>query len=456
MLSGVCLYLIELLLFIMSAYAAMHMWQPALAFKHFKLLCFASALFLGPYYWYKGLYSFPNWLFWDELKTITRISLTMLVVAMAMKVFIAHPVRMRTIATLFVLFNFADYGLRGGYRFIPCVRRAISRKILIIGSEHRIKQLQRRFSKHRFLAYEPLGYLSKEAHPGISYDYLGEAKDLKKILKELAANGHQIEEIIVASEEDADLQFIQHIDLDNVPCIKFTPPTYMMMNYSSSTQDLEGLILVNNSFIASNGSILFFKRIMDLSIGLLALIIIVPVCLICAVCIKLDSPGPIFFKQERIGLKGKYFKILKFRSMSLDAESKLQRILEEDEEAREEYAFYKKLSRDPRITKIGRILRRYSLDELPQIINVLKGDMSLVGPRPYLPSEKNEMKPHYRTIVRVKPGITGMWQVSGRSDIKFKSRLLLDVYYVHNYAISLDIQILFRTIQALVSRRGSK
>lgn len=165
--------------------------------------------------------------------------------------------------------------------------------------------------------------------------------------------------------------------------------------------------------------------------------------------------GPIFYTQDRIGKNGKIFKIYKFRSMIENSEEILEKHLEENEEARREWQIKKKLTNDPRITKIGKFIRKTSLDEMPQAINVLKGDMSLVGPRPYLPREKDEMGIYYNYIIKCKPGMTGFWQTSGRSNVSFQERLNMDLEYYRNESLKLDIKLLFKTIFVLVKNDGA-
>ena len=146
----------------------------------------------------------------------------------------------------------------------------------------------------------------------------------------------------------------------------------------------------------------------------------------------------------------------KFRSMVVGAEEKLKELLEKDEEARKEYSTYKKLKKDPRVTKIGNLIRKTSLDEFPQFINVLKGDLSIVGPRAYMVTEKKDMGDAYKTIIKCKPGVTGLWQVSGRSDVTFDDRLDMDLRYYEKYNLGMDLEILFRTFSAVLTRNGAE
>ena len=199
-----------------------------------------------------------------------------------------------------------------------------------------------------------------------------------------------------------------------------------------------------------------FKRFFDIVIGSLVCIPIIPVILIIMLCIKIDSKGNAFFNAERIGKKGEIFTCYKFRSMYLDAQKILDEYLSVNPDAKEEWDTYAKLrDYDPRVTKVGKWIRKYSLDELPQILNVIKGDMSLVGPRPYLPREKKDIGEYLSTITLTVPGITGFWQTSGRNDVSFSGRVAMDTWYVRNWSIWLDLMYLFKTVKIVFSGRGA-
>lgn len=201
------------------------------------------------------------------------------------------------------------------------------------------------------------------------------------------------------------------------------------------------------------------KRLLDIIGSGLGLIFLSPLFLLIMLAIRLDDGGPVFFRQERLGVGGKKILLWKFRTMVLDAETRLETLLKENEALRLEYSTTLKLKNDPRITRCGAFLRRFSLDELPQLINVFLGEMSLVGPRPYLEREfKNELKEssgfkYY--ILLVPPGITGLWQVSGRSDVSPEERVRMDVYYINNWTLWLDIFLLLKTIPAVLARKGA-
>lgn len=192
------------------------------------------------------------------------------------------------------------------------------------------------------------------------------------------------------------------------------------------------------------------KRIMDVSLCLLVLPFLLPLFLLCALLIWLDDPGPIFFKQLRTGKGGVRFRMYKFRTMVTNAEELKQKYAHLNELTWPDF----KMTNDPRVTRIGRILRKTSLDELPQIINVIKGDMSLVGPRPTSFDVSTYSLRHTERL-EVLPGITGLWQISGRSDIDFDQRLLLDIEYIERRSLWFDIQILFRTVIAVFKQEGA-
>ncbi len=198
------------------------------------------------------------------------------------------------------------------------------------------------------------------------------------------------------------------------------------------------------------------KRLTDILGGAIGVLALVPLTVIIWIANRVvKDKGPIFYSQDRIGQDGKIFKMYKYRSMIVGADEKLEKYLKENDEAREEYKKYKKLKNDPRITIIGRFLRKTSLDEFPQFINVLKGDMSLVGPRPYLPKEKEEMNGFFKYITSCKPGITGFWQVNGRNDVTFTDRLSMDMNYYYNQNLKLDIKLLIKTLVKVFKKEGA-
>ncbi len=201
----------------------------------------------------------------------------------------------------------------------------------------------------------------------------------------------------------------------------------------------------------------FIKRLFDIIVSIIGILFLIPITIIIKIAYILTGDfHKIIFTQERIGKNGKHFKFYKYRSMVVNADEILFETLKNDKEKAKEYKINKKFKDDPRITKVGKLIRKLSIDELPQLINVLKGDMSLIGNRPYLPREKADMGKYFGEIVKTKPGITGYWQVSGRSDVTFKKRLELESYYSKNNSLKMDIKIFFKTFEVVLFSKGAK
>lgn len=236
----------------------------------------------------------------------------------------------------------------------------------------------------------------------------------------------------------------------------------VIKNYGFSNEQVINEVIVENNATIDNKKVRVniekgIKRIVDIIAGLVGTILLIPItiCIYIARKILKEDDGPIFYDQLRIGKNGKIFKMYKYRSMVIGADEILKEYLEKNEEARREYKEYKKLKNDPRITRVGKFLRKTSLDEFPQFINVLKGDMSLVGPRPYLPREKEDMGEYYTYIIKTKPGITGFWQISGRSDVTFDDRLKMDYDYNKNTSLKNDLKILVKTVLNVMKKEGA-
>jgi len=199
------------------------------------------------------------------------------------------------------------------------------------------------------------------------------------------------------------------------------------------------------------------KRLFDILIALVGCLFLLPIILIVKISYLLHKDfDSIFFRQKRIGKNGKEFNLYKFRSMVPNADEVLKELLKNDEVARKEYKVNKKLKNDPRVTSMGKILRVTSLDELPQFINIFKGEMSLIGNRPYLPREKEDMGLYYNDIIKTKPGLTGLWQISGRSNTTFEKRLKLEQQYSNSYGFKTDIKIFFKTFGVVLKHKGAK
>ena len=229
-------------------------------------------------------------------------------------------------------------------------------------------------------------------------------------------------------------------------------------NFGSSgvePHDLEGWLGLEFPYHLLRRRARWLKRSIDVGGSSLLLILALPIFVFLALLIALDSHGPILYKQKRLGQNQRIFDVLKFRTMEVDAEQRLEELLQNDMQVRHEFEAYHKLKTDPRITRVGKWLRRHSLDELPQFWNVLRGDMSLVGPRAYLPSELCSIGPYAAVILHVKPGMTGWWQVFGRHRTTFRNRLKMDEYYISNWSLWMDIYILLKTVWVVLRGQGA-
>ncbi|MEA3459313.1 MAG: sugar transferase, partial [Chloroflexota bacterium] len=263
----------------------------------------------------------------------------------------------------------------------------------------------------------------------------------------------EVNEVIVT------LPWIHHYKIANImrQCERgevrplIVPDLFQLSLSRVDVDDLGGVPLLSVKEVSISGWNLALKRLIDLAIVLIGSILLLPLLLLIAMAIKVDSPGPVLFKQTRVGKGGHRFTLYKFRSMRQGAEGELPKLAELDEATGPLF----KIRDDPRLTRVGRSLRRASLDELPQFYNILRGEMSLVGPRPALPSEVEQYQGWQRKRLEVSPGMTGLWQISGRSDLSFDEMCLLDIYYVERWSPLLDVKILFKTIPSILLGRGA-
>ena len=224
---------------------------------------------------------------------------------------------------------------------------------------------------------------------------------------------------------------------------------------SQQIKDIAGMIGFASTHHLTFKSNLFLKRILDIGLIVAFLPLILPVFLILAILVKCTSKGPIFYGHKRIGKNGKVIKCWKFRSMCIDAEERLQKLLDENPEMREQWERERKFENDPRVTKFGKLLRKTSLDELPQLINILTGEMSFVGPRPVTKDELEKYGKYEDYVLSVLPGLSGMWQTSGRSDTSYEDRIMYDTYYIQNWSIWLDLWILIKTVWVVLKGKGA-
>jgi exopolysaccharide biosynthesis polyprenyl glycosylphosphotransferase len=229
------------------------------------------------------------------------------------------------------------------------------------------------------------------------------------------------------------------------------PDLFQLTKNQMRVEELNGIPLLTTRDVSIQGWNLFVKRTFDLVVGVLMALVALPIGLAIALAIRLDTPGPIFYTQTRVGKNGREFRCHKFRSMVVNADELRDQVATMNESSGPLF----KIRNDPRLTSVGRLIRRYSLDELPQLINILKGEMSLIGPRPNLPSEVAHYQEWMKKRLSVSPGLTGLWQVSGRSDLTFDEMVLLDIYYVENWSLGIDLGILIRSVPAVLRARGA-
>lgn len=282
---------------------------------------------------------------------------------------------------------------------------------------------------------------------------LGGPDEIRRIVAE-----YDVARVVVAFSrevEEQTLSLIRHIrDMEHVQ-IDIVPRLFDTLGPRATLHTIAGFPLVNLPKASLAPSSLFVKRCFDVVGGVAILILLVPILVVLPVLIKLDSPGPVFYRQERLGRSGQRFKIFKFRTMRADADAHLARLMASDPALRSEFAANHKLADDPRVTRIGKLLRNSSLDEVPQILNVILGHMSLVGPRPIVEAEQHRYRDDLERLIDLPPGMTGYWQISGRSNVSYPERVRLDMAYVHNWSLGLDLLILAKTARALFSRQGA-
>jgi Undecaprenyl-phosphate galactose phosphotransferase WbaP len=233
------------------------------------------------------------------------------------------------------------------------------------------------------------------------------------------------------------------------------PDFFNITNIWMSVRDFDGIL----GFVASHklkmSWNLAIKRLLDLAIVIIGGLIILPLLIVIALLVKLSSPGPVLYRHRRLGKSGKYFNAYKFRSMFLDSQDALEKLLAQSPGLRAEWEANHKLKDDPRVTLVGKFLRRTSFDEFPQLINVLKGEMSLVGPRPIVDGEVEKYGKDFDRIFSVKPGLTGLWQVSGRSDTDYTERVAFDTYYLQSWSVWLDLWVLLKTFGVVIKGKGA-
>jgi len=327
--------------------------------------------------------------------------------------------------------------------------------VVIFGAGTTGRLIVDRLLNAKKVGYEPALILDDNPWCGESYQDIPIIHDTS--LGPEIVKRYNIKMAIVAMPNLQDTEMTRMINY-SVSAFRYNvliPDFFNINNIWMSVRDFDGLLGFATSHRLKMFWNLAIKRFLDLVLVTIGGIIILPLLLLIALMIKLSSRGPVLFCHKRLGLNGKYFNAYKFRSMVKDADKKLEDILYADPRLREEWRATHKLKDDPRVTKIGKFLRRTSFDEFPQLINILKGEMSLVGPRPVTDPEIEKYGENARRILTVRPGLTGLWQVSGRSDTDYAERVSYDLYYLQSWSVWLDLWILYKTPQVIFKGKGA-
>ncbi len=418
------------------------------------------SLFLIFIFLVKGLYS-KRLSFWDEAKEIF-VSIFFTVVLSFSVIYLTKKAEFPR-SILFFYFAFIIVFLPVSRNFFKIFLAKIGlfkSKIVILGANETGKLVAKALLDDKELGFKIVGFLDnsvegKVAINGSSYPVLGKIDEFDRVIQKEGVDAAVIALPSLSEEELEKLaanvqKFVRKLYL--VPKMKRISISNAEL-YHLFDEQMFLLKIHNNLQYARNK---FFKNLFDIILALVLTPFLIPLIFLLGFIIKIDSKGPVFFRHERVGKDGKKIKVFKFRTMYRDAQERLKKILEEDKEARKEWETYFKLKNDPRVTKVGRFLRKTSLDELPQIFNVLKGEMSFVGPRPVV---EDEIKKYYKDYAKfyymVKPGITGLWQISGRNDVDYDNRVKLDTWYVLNWSLWLDIMILFKTVSVVLNKKGA-
>jgi exopolysaccharide biosynthesis polyprenyl glycosylphosphotransferase len=321
-------------------------------------------------------------------------------------------------------------------------------RVLIAGIGPITGSLLRKIRQHPEYGLEPIGVISEaETAPYVGLPVLGPPEDLEQL-----ASRHAAERVVICRADFTDDEVLGMMQACQVAAIKVSllPDTVDALGPSVEVDEVEGVTVLGvNPAVLSRTSRLM-KRMFDLVVAGLLLLVCLPFLAIAAVAIKFDSPGPVLFRQERIGKGGQRFRLLKLRTMVSDAEARRADLLSESADEN-----WLHIEHDPRITRVGRLLRLASIDELPQLWNVLRGQMSMVGPRPLVPSENDHVMGWHRTRLDLTPGLTGPWQVMGRNAIPFQEMVKLDYLYVTDWSLWSDVKLLVRTLPVVVGRRGA-
>jgi len=329
-------------------------------------------------------------------------------------------------------------------------------RVLLVGSTASVVHIARELNSRPDAGYKVIGACIPTSLVGATLDGtdIPIVGNLSRIERALEVSG--ADTVVITSSDELPPQRVRELSWSLEPGrqhLVVAPSLVDIGGPRIHTRPVAGLPLIHVETPRYEGSKRFAKRAFDIAVSGILIIVASPVLVAIALGVKLTSDGPILFRQDRVGYNGTHFNMLKFRSMVVDAEALLSTLKDEQREEGNSVLF--KMRHDPRVTPIGRVLRRFSLDELPQLLNVFGGSMSLVGPRPPLEREVEQYEQHVHRRFLVKPGITGLWQVSGRSNLSWEDSVRLDLYYVENWSLTGDLVILWRTAKAVVATEGA-
>lgn len=422
-------------------------------FKQFYIYFVWVVVFL-----YEKLYT-RRFVFWEEVRRLSKSTTISIAIAMLTVYITQQYLKFSRLIILlaWILILVALPAVRYVIKLFLIKFDLWKKKVIIIGAEESSVLLIKSIEQNKTLGYEVVGCLT-----GLR-EKIGSTIEGVKVL------GHydEIAEWKIRTGFDDVIVTFPNLPRDQlVPLLKkweqvsenirYIPRTGDLINTGIEIENIGKMLTLTVRKNLHKPWNIFLKFVFEYVTALVLFFLFIPFALIIAFEIKLESSGPVFFVQQRRGKRGKTIPVIKFRTMFTDNDERLRQYLSNNPEVRQEWEVYRKIrGYDPRVTKVGRFLRRYSLDEVPQLINVLKGEMSLVGPRPYIPEELENNDAVKSILFQVKPGITGMWQTSGRSSLSFENRLNLDESYIRNWSLWLDITILIKTIRVAISGEGA-
>ncbi|HHO75119.1 MAG TPA: undecaprenyl-phosphate galactose phosphotransferase WbaP [Deltaproteobacteria bacterium] len=402
---------------------------------------------------YEGMYPSVGTSYWEETKSVLKGNCVAFLILVLLS-FITRTSIQFSRPVMFLAFACSLLALPVMRLMARTFLRRIgqwSREVILVGGSQTVAQVMCNLKKHPDWGFKAKGVVLHESDTNtIGLPMLGTIEHLENV-------DARASEVIVAMPELARKDLVEIIERASkiAPVVKILPDLYGLASVGVKTHDLDGMLFLEMEDRLALKRNSAAKRAFDLICSVLGLVVLSPFILLVGVVVKLDSKGPVFFGHKRLGKGGSYFACYKFRTMKPNAAELLEELLASDPEAKKQWEKDFKLKDDPRITKAGSFLRKTSLDELPQLWNVIKGEMSLVGPRPIIADEVEKYGEKARYLFKVVPGITGLWQVSGRNDIDYEERVLLDEYYAKNWSLWLDIEILIRTFSAVLKNKGA-